>query len=365
MKAHEKAGVIGAMIELLKRRAAGEDVNQAILALTEDPESFLPGGEDLAESREGLVRQVVVDKHGVERHVWVRPDTPNSHTGGAATSTTDSSSRRAGIGPRALAVLQSVASAGSHAEHLAGAYVRDRVGRAVAKLPPRAQRVVVAAWGWTRAGFGALFTNWRIVQALAERTARKRGLSEEQARRLRGKLSTIDSKTFEVLKVSALVGVHAAHLPAMITGTLPIASTGYLAYATSTDPVATLRAATELTKETLAAGLARLPGTAAPAAAKALLRPAAAKQRPSFKPGVETFEAKQPDPAEMLADALEEHDWSDWYMALLAVALDQTGNLPDAIDLANHVAELHPLDVSSPRSDDTSWLANLAEGEEE
>jgi hypothetical protein len=55
----------------------------------------------------------------------------------------------------------------------------------------------------------------------------------------------------------------------------------------------------------------------------------------------------------LLADALEEHDYSDWYSAILHTALEETkGEVRKAIEVANAVYKENPEDTSSPSEDD-------------
>ena len=44
----------------------------------------------------------------------------------------------------------------------------------------------------------------------------------------------------------------------------------------------------------------------------------------------------------MLADAFAAHDWSDWYIALYSAALDETGDMAKAIQVANYGASIAP-----------------------
>lgn len=39
--------------------------------------------------------------------------------------------------------------------------------------------------------------------------------------------------------------------------------------------------------------------------------------------------------ADAIADALAAHDWSDWYKALLLAALDETGDVDEAVRCAD------------------------------
>jgi len=219
-----------------------------------------------------------------------------------------------------LTGLKAVGTGAAHIEHLAKSYAADGIGKAVSSLPDHLPHAVNATYGPLayagKMGISAAFAVFTSTQALAERTARERGHTPEQAKQLRGVLSKIDLGTFEAFKFSAIAGVHAAHLPALVTGTLPVASVGYLAYSTARDPLATIRAATGLVKE--AAG--------------------------KVSGGVKRYliHNSEQENAATVAMALEAHGFNDWYYALLSAALDETGGVMQAIDLAHDLYEKHP-----------------------
>jgi hypothetical protein len=231
-----------------------------------------------------------------------------------------------------LTGLKAVGASASHIEHLAKSYAADGIGKAVSALPDHLPQAVNATYGPLayagKMGLSAAFAVFTSTQALAERTARERGHTPEQAKQLRGVLSKIDLGTFEAFKFSAIAGVHAAHLPALVTGTLPVASVGYLAYSTARDPLATIRAATGLVKE------------------------AAGKVGASVKRYL--IHNSEQENAATVAMALEAHGFNDWYYALLSAALDEVGGVMQAIDLAHELYEKHPtakLVLEEPKRD--------------
>lgn len=150
-----------------------------------------------------------------------------------------------------LARLKAAGAKAAHLEHAAAQWAKDRLADAAARLPGRLGDLAEAAFHAARAGTAAAFSNFTAAQALAERVARERGATPGQARALRGVLTSIDMRTFEVLKVAAVAGVHAAHLPAAAAAAVPVASASYLAYSTAASPAATLRAARGLVRDTL------------------------------------------------------------------------------------------------------------------
>lgn len=119
------------------------------------------------------------------------------------------------------------------AEHaLTGAIVAT-----VAKLPAPAQAVV-------KGTYHAAMSTFTAGQALAERVARERGLSAEQAGRLRGTLFGLD---VALAKPVAIAGEVAGL--GLAPGFVPVASTGYILYSTAVNPLATYRAAKGLVSE--------------------------------------------------------------------------------------------------------------------
>ena len=221
------------------------------------------------------------------------------------------------------AVVEALKSAGAgvaHIEHAAKAYVNDKISTALGNLPLGVQEAVEAVWSVGKSGTGALFAAYTLGQHMAERVAKERGLSDEQARRLRGMLSKTDLGTFEVFKVGALAGVHAAHLPALVTGTIPVASATYLAYSTARNPLATIRAAGGLVNDALdkAAGFLYT-----------------GPKRPTGNAEI--------DAANALADALAAVDYDDWWIALYSAALDGLGSGWKALELANRLHAENPV----------------------
>jgi hypothetical protein len=179
-----------------------------------------------------------------------------------------------------------------HAEHVVKAYIADKVGRAVAKLPEHLQKIVRGAWAGVRIATAAAFISYTAGQAFAERVSAERGHTPEQARRLRGVLSSLDVTAAK--PVALTLGPAASFVP--------VASLSYLAYSTARDPVATLRAA----------------------------RGALGSLGKKVK-GIVGNE----DPKDLLVKALEAHEFDDYYIALLSVALDATQDIPQAIAAAN------------------------------
>jgi predicted double-glycine peptidase len=231
----------------------------------------------------------------------------------------------------AASALKSAGATAEHLEELAAAYAKDHIGRAVAKLPLHLQAAVNASFAAVRGGTKVAFATWRAGQAMAERVARERGLSDEEARRLRGVLSTLDLAAFKPIALGLeATGVGLAAVGA--ASFIPLASASYLAYSTARDPMATLRAA------------------------RGAIRDAAKRVRHKVT-GNSAAET-----ADLIADTLGRYGYDDGYIARLSAALDGTGDLRRAMRLAEEPATntLTPVEVPhrSVPGTYTAWVAN-------
>jgi SPP1 gp7 family putative phage head morphogenesis protein len=220
-----------------------------------------------------------------------------------------------------------------HVREIAKSWVKDKNEESVSKIPKPIQLAVKAAYLAARGGlavgtlaFKAAFSGWKINQALAERVAREQGMDEEQARRFRGAMSAFDLALFKPLAVMAapsVVGSAAAWVVPPMTG-------AYLAYSTAKDPMVTARAARSLV-------LDAVHETKTDRFASAW---SGIGQKIWHQYGEPALNA-QVDVARQLSVALQRHNFSDWYIALLSMALD-AGQGHAAIPLADHLAEHNP-----------------------
>jgi len=145
------------------------------------------------------------------------------------------------------AIIKAGAKVG-HIEHAAKEWVRDGIVHAVSKLPGPMQKAATATYYVTRAGTQAAFVSWTVGQKLAERVSKERGASDEESRRLRGVLSSLDVALLKPVQL----GLHTTGLGAGglgIASMVPPATAGYLLYSTAKDPRATYRAAKGLVKD--------------------------------------------------------------------------------------------------------------------
>lgn len=209
--------------------------------------------------------------------------------------------------------LKAAGAAIGHVEHLAKTYAQDKIGAAVAKLPAGLQSSVHASFAVGKVGTAAAFSTWRAGQNLAERVAKERGATDEEAKRLRGVLSGMDMATFKPVTIALhSTGLHAATLGAL--SFIPPASVSYLAYSTARNPLATLRAAGGVVKD----------------AVKGLGKIGQKLYDSKFNASSESLELTK-----MLADNLKAHNYDDWYIALFSAALDETKDGHKALILAN------------------------------
>lgn len=256
------------------------------------------------------------------------PDQPRDEAG-KFTSTGGGGKTEDGKG-RLGKVMDGLKAAGakvSHLEHVATAYASDKVEQAVGKLSPRGQTAARASFAVLRAGKAALFATWTATQALAERVAVERGRTEEEARSLRGTLATADLLTFKPASIGlGLTGIGAAVIGA--ASLLPPATAGYLAYSTAKNPLATYRAAKGLIKDAVAKVIP-----------KQVLRDNMATNASYGQ-------------VQALDDALKAHGYSDWYVALLHAAMDETQDVSRAIQVADAAYKQSPVDSSLPQDDD-------------
>lgn len=122
------------------------------------------------------------------------------------------------------------------AEHAVKQWAGDKVEENVSRLPPKAQTAVRGLFKALTLAGSVAFASYTAGQAFAERVAKERGYTDEQAHRLRGVLAGLDVATAK--PVALTLGAAASFVP--------VASVAYLAYSTARDPVATIKAAARL-----------------------------------------------------------------------------------------------------------------------
>lgn len=214
----------------------------------------------------------------------------------------------------------------AHIEHVVKDWISDRCEHAVSKLPHPIQAAVRGAWAMVRLGTHAAFISYTAGQKFAETVAKERGFSADQARTLRGSLATAD--VFFAKPTAIFAGPAASFLP--------MATLGYLSYSTARNPVATARAAMKVVKATVE-------------------RTQAAKGKALSLIGNEA----QVGSWEAITNALQEHKFSDWYVAVLSAAMDHSKSATEAVALANEAFKAQPYDNGNHSDRSVTWLLDL------
>lgn len=208
-------------------------------------------------------------------------------------------------------------------------YAESKLSQGVAKLPSWMQKGVHYTLAASRVGTKAAFITWTASQKFAERVAKERGYTPEQAKALRGLLSTLDLATFKPI---ALVH-HGAGAAALV---VPPATAAYLAYSSARSPGKVAKAAWRIVSETAGKlGLGRRLRSGADAFWRSRMGLEASKYVPRhFTPALNT--------ADSVADALEAHHFDDWYLAILHAALDVFNTWSEAKQIADQAYEETP-----------------------
>lgn len=217
--------------------------------------------------------------------------------------------------------LTKMGASAVHAKHVVTAYAKDKIGATVAKLPGPIRAAVEKSYLVGAIGGKAAFASWTAGQALAERVAKERGMTPESAQKLRGVLKGLDMTTMKPLAGAlASTGIGAAAVGG--ASMIPPATAAYLAYSTARNPLATVRAAKGLIGDAI-------------------------KSRKTAKPkNRRRVKNDSTTDVNQLVTTLDGYNWDDWFIALLQVALDQTGDLQEAIKEASAAYEANPQDPS-------------------
>jgi hypothetical protein len=269
-----------------------------------------------------------VDKNKPQPHL---SKTPEAHPGLALVSDIKASNH-----PLVAKIAQRLGRLGAGAkaaEHVAAAYVQDKVAQNMQKLPPGTRAGVEKAWAVGKLATKAAFAGWTASQAFAERVAQERGMTPEHAKAIRGLLSNIDMATFKPI---ALLGGPVAHA----TFIVPPATAGYLAYSAARHPLATARAA----KGLVADGVKKLFGKSS-------------KPHNMLVSNAPEDPTTSPDMKRLL-DVLDAHEYDDWFLALFHVAMDETGDVNQALDVAAQLYDENPKDPTEGQ--DEQGAAELA-----
>jgi hypothetical protein len=232
-----------------------------------------------------------------------------------------------------------------HIEHVVKQAVLDKVSSTVAKLPGWLQTPVMGAYHVGKTATKAAFITWTAGQAFAERVAKERGMSAEEARKFRGTLTAMDVFSFKPLSAVLHygVGLHAGALSAV--SLIPPASAAYLAHSTAKHPYATYAAAKGVVRDTIA----RLAGGIGKKKEPTTPEPVVAKDYTDEQEAIALANTNK------VADALRDHSYEDWYIALLHVALDEVEDVGRAIEVANAAYGEVSSDPSNGKLQESAW----------
>lgn len=173
------------------------------------------------------------------------------------------------------------------------------------------------------------------TQAAAKAVAKEKGLDDSNLGKLHATLMAVDVALGGSRSAGAIAAIGLPHLAAP-AAFVPWGSLGYLAYSAVRNPMATLRAAGKAVKHHYK------------------------KLTDSRYVGEGVFRSRSPvttnsltvndqkEVAARLADAFADHDWDDWYAALLHCALDEGMELDDALEAADELWQ----DSDPPDEDD-------------
>lgn len=247
---------------------------------------------------------------------------------GHACKTLTDTSQRMGVHDAAKAAATDVKEVAGHvvsgvvtAEHAVKALVQKNFE----KLPAPAQAAVKGI-------ITTAFAGWTANQALAERVAKERGATPEQAAKLRSVLAAVDIAAF---KPASILTASLGPAATAASWVIPPATGAYLLYSTARSPLSVARAAVGMVKDALTAAGEHVASRVGPRV----------KVRPATNDATANVDA---DGAKLVADALAAHDYDDRYHALLAAAMDGSESVEEAVKLADSLYEKTPTENAAP-----------------
>lgn len=257
------------------------------------------GGDSGGGGRAGLVKPRIIDKNGVSRIVWTRPDDRAAVAGTVA--------EEIGLPPFPGAVFD-------RSKHRWVKGTADKARRGIARIDQQAEKVLGVPYTAVKAvakhAERAMSVAMVRTQALAKRAAQERGLPADHVERVGRVLAAADfALSFAASKgTAAVTGGNA--VAGFAAGMMPTASVAYLLYSTARDPLATLRAA-----KAYVAGQVKL----------------------------SHGEAVEPGDADALLALFAGAGDADWAEAVVVAALDATGgDVSQAVAAAEKVLSEHP-----------------------
>lgn len=197
------------------------------------------------------------------------------------------------------------------------------------KLSTKMQKRVDRVWGAVKYIEHKVMIGFSKGRQLAEESARERGLSRESVDKLGKVLSTIDVISAWTVNMPVTLVATGSMTAAKVASWVPVASLSYVAYSTSRNPLATLRAAKSLMKK----GKGK--------EANKMVRNIAVKGN----------DYRRDDVTDALASGMQKAgEQLDWYLALVSSALDEMPDQPlEAIKTADEIFSKSP----APSGDDS------------
>lgn len=284
----------------------------------------------------GRLRSSLVPSH--IRKLWQEQQHPRDNagkfgSGGASTATHDAASAKlasttagsdkaASLGSKSWAACQQSFAWVKGKEHQVAGYLKGKAEGGLQKLSPRGQAIALGTLRAATIGLKATFVTYTAGQAFCEQIAKAKGLSNEQAQALRGAVTGWDVAMYKPVSIAlAASGAGSAALPVSF---IPIGSAAYIAHSVATNPRAVLKAATSTIMATAKRLGIELHDAAGHMDALSMVK----------RLGI--GEDASRDALEALADGLlAAGDRYDEYAALIAAGRDLTGDLGQAVELAD------------------------------
>jgi hypothetical protein len=190
------------------------------------------------------------------------------------------------------------------------------------KLSTKMQKRVDRVWGAVKYIEHKVMIGFSKGRQLAEESARERGLSRESVDKLGKVLSTIDVISAWTVNMPVTLVATGSMTAAKVASWVPVASLSYVAYSTSRNPLATIRAA------------------------KSLMKKGKGKEGVKMVRGitVKGNDYRRDEVADALASGMQKAgDQLDWYLALVSSALDEMPEQPlEAIRTADEIFSKSP-----------------------
>lgn len=193
-----------------------------------------------------------------------------------------------------------------HKEEVGMEAVDARCKATIAKLPDPPRTAAAKAYQASRWAIGKMMASYSIGEAAVEKVAMARGMSPDEAQRVRSICTTLDHAAVKAVGLPLHLAGAVGPIAETAIGFTPLASVSYLAASAARNPILTIKAAMSAIREHISK---------------------------KSKDGA----SKDDTPAvNAIADALDAHDGDDWYFALLSAAMDACeGDAGAAVEVAD------------------------------